>query len=141
MINYIWPIALVILANCAYHICSKSAPEDTNAFLSLFITYSIAAISTFLIFIFQKGTSSFAAEFKKLNWTSFALGIAIIGLEFGWLMAYRAGWKVNTASLTANLTLALVLLFVGLIMFKEKITAQQIVGMLVCGVGLFLITK
>ena len=28
MLNYVWPIALVILSNVFYQICAKSVPED-----------------------------------------------------------------------------------------------------------------
>ena len=63
----------------------------------------------------------------------------IIGLELGYILAYRNGWAMNTVSVTANITLAVALIFVALIFYKEKITAKQIAGIILCGGGLVLI--
>jgi uncharacterized membrane protein len=70
-----------------------------------------------------------------------ALGIAIVGLEFGYICIYRAGWKIGVASLVANISLACVLLLIGLIVYKEVITLKQLLGMGICAVGLMLIVK
>ena len=78
-------------------------------------------------------------EFSKANWTSAVLGIAVLALEFGYICIYRAGWKVSTASVIANIALACVLVFVGMLLYKETITLRQIIGMLVCAAGLYLI--
>ena len=79
-------------------------------------------------------------ELKKLNWTSLALGVIIIGLEFGYILAYRAGWDVSRAPLVANCCLAVVLVFVGIFVFRESVTVKQIVGMAVCIAGLVIVT-
>ena len=39
----------------------------------------------------------------------------------------------------ANIALACVLVFVGMLLYKETITLRQIIGMLVCAAGLYLI--
>jgi uncharacterized membrane protein len=70
-----------------------------------------------------------------------ALGIAIVGLEFGYICIYRAGWKIGVASLVANISLACVLLLVGLFVYKEVITLKQLLGMGICAIGLMLIVK
>ena len=103
MIHYIWPIALVVLANVVYNISTKSTPAGANAFLSLAVTYLIAGICAILLYLLQGGHQKFTAELSKLNWTSIALGISVVALEFGYIHVYRAGWTVNTASLVANI--------------------------------------
>ena len=140
MWNYIWPIGLVVLANVFYNITTKSTPSDANAFLSLTITYIVAAVCSFTLYLFQTN-QKLPAAFEKLNWTSYALGIVIVGLEIGYIYVYRAGWKVNTGSLVANITLACVLVVVGFLLYKEAISVRQIVGIAVCIGGLLLITK
>lgn len=32
MFQLLWPVALVVAANCVYNICTKSTPENANAF-------------------------------------------------------------------------------------------------------------
>ena len=139
MIHYIWPIALVVLANVVYNISTKSTPAGANAFLSLAVTYLIAGICAILLYLLQGGHQKFTAELSKLNWTSIALGISVVALEFGYIHVYRAGWTVNTASLVANIALACVLVFVGFFLYKESLSLRQLIGIGICVFGLFLI--
>lgn len=141
MWNMIWPVALVVLANVFYNICTKSTPADANAFLSLTITYLVAAGISVLLFLGDRSAGSLVSELKQLNWTSLVLGVCIIGLEFGYICIYRAGWPVSMGSLVANLCLACVLMVVGVLLYKEVVTLRQILGLLVCGVGLVLLSR
>jgi len=45
-LTYYLPIALIVISNVLYNICTKSTPQTANPFLSLFITYIIAATVT-----------------------------------------------------------------------------------------------
>lgn len=140
MLRMILPIALVILSNCFYNVVTKKTPSDANVFLSLGVTYSVAAIFTFAVYFIGNWSSKLPDEIKKLNWTSLALGIVIVGIELGYVLAYRVGWDVSKAPLVANTCLAIALVIIGIIAFKETITAKQIVGMLICIVGLVVVT-
>ncbi len=139
MLKMFFPIALVIMSNVLYNIAAKSTPENANAFLSLSVTYTVAALLTFAVFFLFSGRGSVSQEIKSLNWASVALAFSIAPLEFGYILVYRAGWKVSTASLTANIGLACILLIVGLLLYKEAISVRQFIGMAVCAAGLFLI--
>lgn len=68
-------------------------------------------------------------------------GCAVVALEFGYINIYRVGWRVSTGSLVANISLACVLLIVGVILYKESISVRQIVGMILCVSGILLISK
>lgn len=140
MWKLILPIAIVVLSNCFYHITTKKTPADANAFLSLAVTYSVAAVVSFLIFAFTNHNSTLTNEVKKLNWSSLALGVVIIGLELGYILVYRAGWDVSKAPLIANSCLAIALIFIGMIFFKETITVKQIIGIILCVTGLIVFT-
>lgn len=140
MWKLILPIAIVVLSNCFYHITTKKTPADANAFLSLAVTYSVAAVVSFLIFAFTNHNSTLTNEVKKLNWSSLALGVVIIGLELGYILVYRAGWDVSKAPLVANCCLAIALVFIGAFVFKEHITVKQIAGMVICIIGLIVVT-
>lgn len=138
---YIFSIVLVIISNVFYQIIQKSTPHDSNPILSLIITYFTAAIACLVILPFYPGKEELSIALKKLNWTSVSLGIAIIGLELGFLLAYRAGWSITTAGVFANVTVALVLIPVGIMAFKEQISLTNLSGILLCIIGLALITK
>lgn len=140
MWNMMWPVLVVVLSNVIYNISQKSTPNGVNAFFTLLVTYLIAAAVTAVIFLCTSGLHSVPKEIHKLNWASLALGVAIIGLEVGNLFLYRAGWKISIGSLVTNIALAVVLLFVGMLFYKESITMKQLIGMVVCSLGLILIT-
>jgi len=98
MWNMIWPIALVVFANAVYNICAKSTPAGAHAFLSLTVTYLVAAGITAALFLADRSAGPLVSEVKNLNWTAPVLGLAIVGLEFGYLCIYRAGWPVRRSS-------------------------------------------
>ena len=141
MWNMLWPVLVVVGANTIYNISTKSTPANVNAFASLAMTYVMAALSSVVLFFLTSDSKNLLAELAKTNWTAYALGVAIIGLEFGYICIYRAGWKIGVASLVANISLACVLLVVGYFFYKEVITLKQLLGMGVCAIGLILIVK
>ena len=139
MWSMLYPILIIVLSNVLYNICTKSTPSEVNAFATLSITYLIAAVVSFATFFITSKNKNIITEFSKTNWTTFVLGVVIVGLELGYILAYRNGWAMNTASVTANITLAVVLIFVSMIFYKESITLKQIAGIVLCGGGLVLI--
>lgn len=139
MLNYIWPIALVVLSNVAYQICAKSVPNSMNPLASLTITYSVGAvISLILFFVLNRGANLFR-EFSKVNWAPFVFGVVLLGLEVGWIYAYRAGWQVSTAQIVQSAFLAVALVIVGTLVYKETLSWNKIVGVVICLVGLIFI--
>lgn len=120
MFNFVWPIVLVILSNIVYQICAKSVPEGINPFASLTITYFIGAIASALLFFMLGNDDNLLKEYSKLNWAPFVLGIVIVGLEAGWIYAYKAGWQVSTGFIVQSAFLAVGLLIVGYIIYHES---------------------
>lgn len=141
MWNYLWPILIVVGANTFYNISTKSTPQGIAPFASLTITYLVAAALSLLMFFVTGEQKNLLTEFSKANWTSFLLGISVVALEFGYISIYRAGWKVSTASLVANISLACVLLFVGILLYKEALSFKQLAGMAICVFGLILMSR
>ena len=139
MFSYIWPIALVVLSNVVYQICAKSVPDGMNPFASLTVTYLIGAVaSAILCFVLGPG-KSLLKEYSKLNWAPFVLGIVIVGLEAGWIYAYKAGWQVSTGFIVQSAFLAAVLLVVGYFLYHETLTWNKVVGVVICLIGLVFI--
>lgn len=139
MLSFVWPIALVVISNTVYQVCAKSNPEDLNPFAALIITYLVgAAASAVLYFVLNRG-GNLLREYRALNWASVVLGLVIVGLEVGFIYAYRAGWQVSTAQITSSSVLAAALLIVGRLAYGESITWNKLVGMVICLAGLALV--
>ncbi len=139
MFSRVWPIALVVLSNVAYQICAKSAPEGAHPLASLTVTYLVsAAASAALYFLLNRG-GNLIREYSRLNWASFAFGLVLVALEVGWIYAYRAGWPVSTASVVQSSFLAVALLLVGFLLYREALTWNKLVGTAICLAGLAVI--
>ena len=142
MFNMYWPIALIVLSNVFYHICSKQVPEAVDPMAALTVTYSVGAVTAVIMyFVLNRGEASLLKEYSSVNWTSVVLGIAIVGLEVGCIYMYRAGWNINTGYMFESAILAVVLLFVGKFLFGEPLTATKLAGVAVCLAGLWLMKR
>lgn len=137
--SYIWPIALVVLSNVVYQICAKSVPQGMNPFASLTITYLVGAAASGILFFVLGHEDSLIREYQKMNWAPVILGIVIVGLEAGWLYAYKAGWQVSTGFIVQSAFLAVVLIFVGYLLYHEALTWNKLAGVAICLVGLVFI--
>ena len=139
--NMYIPIAIIVVSNIFYHVCSKSMPEKLNPFAALTVTYLVgAAVSAVLFFVLNRGSNYFE-ELKNINWTTWVLGIAIVGLEAGSVYMYKAGWNISTGQLVHSSILAICLILIGIIFYKEHITASKAAGIAICMVGLFFINR
>lgn len=141
MWNMLWPILIVVGANTFYNISAKSTPAEINSFASLSVTYLIAMLCSIVMFFITSEQKNIAVELSKANWATYVLGMAIVGLEYGFICIYRAGWKIGVASLFASIALACVLLLIGLLLYKEVLTLRQCIGIGVCVAGLILIAN
>ena len=135
---YYVPLLLTIIANVVYHIAQKNTSENINPMFSLMITYSVALVFSAIIFFLTKGNETVKMNFKELNWSSFVLGLSIIFLELGFLLAYRVGWNVGTASIISTILVTITLIPIGIIFFKEDINIKNIIGIGLSIVGIIL---
>ena len=132
-------IVITVVSNVLYHLFQKSIPGNVNPMLSLAVTYGVAAIATVALLPLFPLQGELGAELRKVNWASVGLGAVIVGLELGFLLAYRAGWNINLASLVANTTVALLLIPLGLVIFREQLTPLNTLGIVLAIAGLILV--
>ncbi len=137
----IWPIALVVLSNIIYQVCAKSVPKEMNTMASMTITYLVGAVCSAVVFFLTSKENNLLQEFRKLNFAPFLLGVSIVGLEVGFIYAYKNGWAVSTASIVQSAFLSLALIFVGAILYHETITVNKLIGITICLVGLYFINS
>ena len=133
------PIAIVVLSNTVYHIAAKGTSQSINAFASLIITYIVGLLCCLVLFYTTSEDKSLRKELKKVNWATFVLGICIAFLEFGNIMMYKVGWDISVGSLVSNISLAVVLILIGVFFYKEKLSKRKITGMLLCAAGFVMI--
>lgn len=134
--------SLAALSTVLYNLSrnEKITPPQANPALALSVTYGVALGTTLALFVFFP-VDGFGLDIQKLNWVSFAqrLGLAIAGVEVATLLAYRAGWELRLLAIMVNVVASLVLVILGVIIFKDKLTPINVLGILVCIVGLVML--
>ena len=133
------PIFIAVAANVFYHVASKSIPAEQNAFMGLGVNYATAFVATAILFFVTPHEKIFV-EASKTNWACFLMGLSITGVEAAFVMIYRAGGELSTASLIVNILIALAMLAVGGIFWHEQITARKIFGVALCIAGVVVLS-
>lgn len=136
---FYFSITLAIVSSAFYHFAAKSTPVHVNFTVSLLVTYAAAFAVTLLGFFFFPMAHSIAAELKQLNWASIGLAVAIVGIEFGFLLVYRAGWNLGIAAVLVNVVASLILVPVAIFLFRDKLSWINIAGIFVCLLGLLML--
>jgi drug/metabolite transporter (DMT)-like permease len=137
---YYFPIAFIVLANVLYDISAKQFPEQINAQAGMAFYYVIAAVISLALFFITSKNKNFIKELKKINKATFTLALGCTGLDFGYVLAFRAGWDISFASLVCNILCAVALIFVGVIFYREVINKKHVLGISLCMTGFILIT-
>ena len=93
------------------------------------------------MFFIMNRNGNLIHEYSKLNTAPVLLGISVVGLEVGFIYAYKTGWPVSTLSTVQSAFLALALIIVGALLYKEEISLNKVIGIVICLIGLYFINK
>ena|SRR5215813_912343 len=141
MRSYFLPMAMVVFGGVRYHVSQKSVPRTVSPFVAIMIAYAIGIALCAVGLAFDRGGVSLLDSIKDSNWAVVALGAGALIIEVGFLLVYRAGWNVSQASVVASISVALLLIPIGLIVFKERLSLRSAAGIACCLLGLYLISK
>ena len=139
MFLFYFSITLAIASSALYHFTAKSTPSNVNFTVSLLVTYAVAFLIVLFTFFFFPIKNGLSFELKQLNWASIGLAVAVVGIEFGFLLTYRAGWNLGIAAVLVNVVASLILVPVAIFFFKDDISWVNILGILVCLAGLVML--
>jgi drug/metabolite transporter (DMT)-like permease len=137
---YVITLVVVVIANLAYHLSQKGIPADVNPYASLLVSYVTALVMTVIALVFfstSRESPWIASTWTKLNWASVSVGIAAVGLELGYLWAYRVGWKLSFAALYSNVLVTLALIPIGVLFFHEDLSPRKWAGIILALSGLW----
>ncbi len=132
---YYATLLVTVVSVASYHLSIKAQPAAVNPFLPLAAAYFIAFfVCVAGLFLWNDGTRALAALRPSVLW----LALSVVGIEVGFLLAYRAGWNVGYAALLVNVCSTLALIPISLWFFKDQISAQKLVGVVLSMAGLAL---
>jgi multidrug transporter EmrE-like cation transporter len=134
-------LVIAISATVAYHVVLKVTPLAANPFLTLAVSYATGALIFLVLYAALPAGSSERPGLHGVNWTALALVAAVVLLDLGFLMLYRAGFDISLGQLITQSVAALVLVAVGVAFFHERVTAVNVGGIALCIVGLWMINR
>lgn len=141
MRTFYLPFVLTVGGMLFYHISQKSAPRDMNPFLVAMLAYGVGIVFCAICAFAYPGRRTLVASLKEANWAVLTLGLATAAIELGFLLAYRAGWRISVAAVATNVVATVLLIPIGVIIFKEHLSLRNIVGVIFCLLGLALVVR
>ena len=123
------------------HYLSDLCKRSSKEYGCYGITYLVGAVCSAVMYFVMNKNGNLLQEYMKTNWAPIFLGISVVGLEVGFIYAYKNGWAVSTASIVQSAFLAIALIIVGAVLYHETITANKIIGIVICLIGLYFIKK
>ena len=140
MIYYLAPV-LIIFGLVVYQIAQKSTDQNANPFVVVILAYLIgiaACIGGY--FLFPRQDAEIVPMVRTAIWSAVGIGLGAAAIEIGFMLAYRAGWNLSLLPVWVNVCGAALLMLIGLIVFRESISIEKVIGILLCIGGLVLIT-
>jgi hypothetical protein len=132
-------VMIIIASNVLYHVSQKSIPAGAHPLLSVAVTYAAALLVTLLLFPFSPGGAPKLSGLAQLNWATLGVAVSAVGIEIGFLLAYRAGWNISIGSLVVSVAVAILLIPTGLLLYREHLSAANVTGIVLCLAGLALV--
>ncbi|MBI2815128.1 MAG: hypothetical protein HYX71_12685 [Opitutae bacterium] len=133
---YYLTLLIAVVSAASYHLAIKAQPAAVNPFLPLAVAYLLAFLVCVAgLLLWGEGSRSLAALRPSVLW----LALSVVGIEVGFLLAYRAGWNIGYAALLVNVCSTLVLLPVALFYFRDQLSPQKIAGVVLSLGGLALL--
>lgn len=131
--------AVAIASLAMYQIFIKTVPTELNPLIALVTFYVTALVCTLLAIKFAPIDAPHWS-LSEFSWPAVAVGIAIVGIEIGYLFMYRSGWHLAAAPLIAVGGAAVVLIPVSVLVFRQPWSARYGFGILICLYGLYLLS-
>lgn len=135
------PIITIIIGGLLYQFAQKSIAKGLNAYFVIIFAYLVGIVLCLLCNWLYPAEGSLTEAFRKSNWAVYGIGVGAVLVEIGFLLAYRQGWQISMTSMLVNMVISLVLVPVGLLLYKEKISGWNALGMGFYFAGLILLAR
>jgi uncharacterized membrane protein len=141
MTTFYLPLAIAVVGMLFYHLAQKSIPKEINPFFATMIAYVTGIVVCAICAFAFPGNKSFASSVRGSNWAVYVVGAAAACIEVGFLLAYRYGWKLSVAAVATNVAVTVMLVPIGIIVFKDHLSLRNVLGLIFCVLGLVLLVR
>jgi drug/metabolite transporter (DMT)-like permease len=134
-------LGLAIGATVAYHLVTKLVPAGASPIASLLVAYVTVCLLCAAVLAATPVAGGFRGHFAHVNWTAPAMAATVLLLDLGFILLYRSGFPVSLGALVTQSAAALVLLLLGVLLFKDRLTLTNAAGIVLCLTGLWLVGR
>lgn len=124
-----------------YQLSARNVSHGIDPFFSLIITYGVALLGSLIMYIVSGSHQSLTVNVHEINWASVTMGLAIIFVEFGYMMSYKAGAPIASTAITVNTTMTLLLIPIGMLFLQEGFSIRNAVGFVLAVIALYLLNS
>lgn len=122
------PVVLVIVSAVVYHLAQKSLGPTSSPWPVLALAYAVALALT-LVLALANGDDLLRLPARADGAAAVLIGLGALGVEAGFFFAYRAGWPLASASVTANTIVTVILATIGALVLGEHIGPTRGTGL------------
>ncbi len=140
MKNNFLPLLLSVSGGVLYHLSQKMIPRAINPYWAVILAYLAGIAMCLAASWMNPAGSSMMTSIRATDWSVLGLGAGAVMIEIGFVLAYRAGWQISLASVSVNVAIAIILIPLGLVFFRESLTRANLAGLALCLTGLVLLT-
>jgi drug/metabolite transporter (DMT)-like permease len=137
----VYSILIVIVAQALYQLAMKAVPGGSNPLATLVVVYALALVAC-LILAPLTGKALTVGDLRKvISVPALLLAAAVVGIEVGYLLAYRNGWTLGITYALTSVTTVAILALVGLLHYGETLDTRRIAGLLFALFGSWLLVS
>lgn len=140
-------LALATVGSVIYHLGQKLVPPTVQPLAMLMAAYAVAfTLAAVALPLLQPAGASWRQTFAQVATgpglgVAVVLGVGVLLIEVGFLLAYRAGGSLQWSGVAVNGTAAVLLVPLAVLAFRESFSLLKALGMLLVLAGLALLTR
>ena len=131
---------IAVVGAVSYQFFVKRVPAGINPIISVIGVYIAALVlSVFLLPLFP-AEGGLLKHIRQLSWVQLAMAGAVCLMEVGFLLMYRYGWNLSMGNLVTGVFINIILVALGVILLREKISIVNAIGIAISILGVALIS-
>lgn len=127
------PVLIIVASVILYHVSQKSIPKGVNPWAVLSIAYAGALCFTVMMWSPWKSVGLENPRASLI--VAILLGVACVGIEAGYLFAYKNGWQITRLSSLVAVSTSVSLIAVSSMFFQETFNFVNVAGFLLATFG------
>lgn len=140
MLGHVLPFALTVGSGVLYHLALKGQSGGGTPWAFLTAAYAVACLLSAAAWGVAGGGGAPLIDRRVLAGAAL-LGLAAVGIELGYFLAYRAGWGLGQVSIVNAGLVATVLALIGVTLAGESMSAARATGLAVALGGVWLLAR